>query len=72
MIKIVATTPNGTKINAHVITSIGNVHICYEQNRLFTIYETNELIDGEWITDIYFGEVLIEHCIVPELDNSGR
>lgn len=63
------TTPNGIEINAHIIRSDGHVHICYAQNRLFTVYETHEVIDGERINEFHFGEIIVDYCVIPELDD---
>ena len=54
--------PNGVKVFAVAIKYIGEYHLlCYAQNRLFTIYEPN---DG----NMYYDEVVVEHCVIPEYD----
>jgi hypothetical protein len=68
--RIEVKTPNGIEINAHIIHSIANVHICYAQNRLFTLYETAECIDGEFINEVHYGETITDYCVIPELDNN--
>ena len=65
-------TPNGIKITAYIIQSIGNTHICYAQNKLFTVFETFEFVDGEIINELYYGDIIIDYCVIPELDNRER
>ena len=59
---ILIETPNKVIIAAVVIKKIGSSLLCYAQNRLFTVYEPNE---GE----LYYEEVVVEYCVIPEYDD---
>lgn len=58
-------TPEGQKILAVAIKYVGDYHlVCYAQNKLFTVY-----VPGGEDNNMYYDDVLIEHCVVPEYDN---
>ncbi len=61
------TAPNGVEVTAVVIDKVpctGGVMTdtlyCYAQNRIFTYIETGALHK--------YGEVIVDYCIIPELD----
>ena len=48
-----------------------NNFLCYAQNRLFELKETDILMIGEHLIDAgkqYEFNILVEYCVMPELD----
>lgn len=69
------TAPNGVEVTGVVTAIISStkyqtVALCYAQNRLFTFYEhiAYDLETGDAESDYSYGEVLVDYCIIPELD----
>lgn len=53
---------NGVTVFAVAINYVGEHHlVCYAQNRLFTVYESDNGTQ-------YFDNILVEYCIIPEYD----
>ena len=69
------TAPNGVEVTAVVIYTVfqgcaKQLDICYAQNRLFTMIETEIDKDdkGQWKWDISYGQVIVDYCIFPDYD----
>lgn len=65
--------PNGAKVTAVVVAIISStehqtIALCYAQDRLFTFYEHHDVENGEAYSDYSYGEILVDHAILPDYD----
>jgi hypothetical protein len=66
---------NGADVKAVVVnyTAMGSktgLYLCYAQNRLLELYEAPDFDEetGEEIMWQYYNGIIVEYCVIPELD----